>query len=154
MSSFKSIAKVVGAAAKKEKERAEEAAQPADDKAEGAAGAPKSSGGTAADGASGAGGVATEVPGANKATKDVTKTSAEDEEEVSAEEEARLRATYKLLRNEHEELKQRNRFMMQMLAVSQLDERQLEDEVKQKEELLSASFMSSEASPVSARRHA
>ena len=59
----------------------------------------------------------------------------------------RLRARYNALQKENEDLKQRNKFLLQLLAVSQLDEKQLDAEIQQRRELLDASYLSSEASP-------
>jgi len=50
---------------------------------------------------------------------------------TSADEEASMRAKYESISKEREELKQRNAFLLQMLAVSQLDEKQLESEIQQ-----------------------
>ena len=82
------------------------------------------------------------------------KVKAEAAEALTAEEEARLRASYETLTRENEELKQRNRFLLQMLAVSRLDEQKLEDEIQQCQEQLGSpnrSIASSVSSPVHRR---
>lgn len=61
----------------------------------------------------------------------------------SADEEASMRAKYEALSKESEDLKQRNRFLMQMLAVSQLDEAQLEKEIQERQQLLQTSIVTS-----------
>ena len=79
---------------------------------------------------------------------------------VSSDEEVCLREVYSSLSKENQELKQRNRFLLQMLVVSQLDEKQLEKEIEEHQEMLmNSSMVSSESSPVQlrmlagARRH-
>jgi hypothetical protein len=70
---------------------------------------------------------------------------------VSSDEEVRLREVYSSLSKENQELKQRNRFLLQMLVVSQLDEKQLEKEIEEHQEMLMNSSMVSSESPVQLR---
>lgn len=70
---------------------------------------------------------------------------------VCPDDEARMRAKFDAISKEREELKQRNAFLLQMLAVSQLDEKQLESEIQQHLALPQTSCVSSEASPIHKR---
>jgi hypothetical protein len=124
MKLFKKIAKAAGAAAKKDK--------PPD-----AAGAKKEEP-AAPDTVPGTSG---KVPGeATQAVKDRNEEKDVGKHTegtgqgglVSADDESSMRATYEALSKESEDLKQRNRFLLQMLAVSQLDEAHLEKEIKEK----------------------
>lgn len=144
MKLFKKIAKAAGAAAKKDK--AEVVAPPAvADKAE-AKKQPAAAEGVAAQ--------AEAAPSAKAAGQGLEKEKAQQGAAVCPEEEARLRASYDALRKENEELKQRNRFLLQMLAVSRLDEQKLEDQIQQRQEQLGSpnrSVASSVSSPVHRR---
>ena len=94
------------------------------------------------------------APSAKAAGKGLEKEKAQQGAAVRAEEEARLRASYDALSKENEELKQRNRFLLQMLAVSRLDEQKLEDQIQQRQEQLGSpnrSIASSVSSPVHRR---
>lgn len=164
MKLFKKIAKVAGAAAKKNKEvgappavvdKAEVEKQTAAAKgvAAQAAAAPSA---TAAPSAKGFAAQAAAAPAA-QAEATTTPRALEKAQQgaaVSAEEEARLRASYNALSKNNEELKQRNRFLLQMLAVSRLDEQKLEDEIQQRQEQLGSpkrSVASCVSSPVHRR---
>jgi hypothetical protein len=141
MKLFKKIAKAAGAAAKKDK-----AAPPAvADRAE-AEKQPAAAEGVAVQ--------AADAPSAKAAGQGLEKEKAQQGAPVRAEEEARLRASYNALSQENEELKQRNRFLLQMLAVSRLDEQKLDDQIQQRQEQLGSpnrSVASSVSSPVHRR---
>ena len=141
MKLFRKIAKAAGAAAKKDKEDAP--LQEAE-----AAGAQPMDFGDAKDG-SAAGKEAARARAddtAAESTADSAVATAKDGPLASADA-VRLRARYNALQRENEDLKQRNKFLLQLLAVSQLDEKQLDAEIQQRRELLDASYLSSEASP-------
>lgn len=131
MKLFKKIARAAGATAKKEKAGAT-AATEAEQEEEGALTAK---------------GASVEAAPAAPDAKDVamgtlsqkTPARAEDKRDavIGAEEEVRLRAMYEVLYKDNKELKQRNGFLLQMLAASQLDERKLELEIEQRQQTLS-----------------
>ena len=139
MKLFKKIARAAGATAKKEKAGAA-AATEAEQEEEGA---------LTAKGASVAAPAAPHAKDAAPSTSSYkTPADAEDKKDavIGAEEEVRLRAKYEVLYKENKDLKQRNGFLLQMLAASQLDERMLELEVEQRQQTLSPG--ASIASPV------
>eukprot|EP00802_Teleaulax_amphioxeia_P023948 Tamp_24591.p4 GENE.Tamp_24591~~Tamp_24591.p4 ORF type:complete len:144 (+),score=49.50 Tamp_24591:60-491(+) len=139
---FKKIAKAAGAAGRK-------------DKADAGAAAAESKAGDEGEKQPAAERETPPQPDAKAAAAAGTgKVKAEAAEALTAEEEARLRASYETLTRENEELKQRNRFLLQMLAVSRLDEQKLEDEIQQCQEQLGSpnrSIASSVSSPVHRR---